>query len=619
MLSDDEDRGPLPRRKRPADRHRPVAARQHCFCIAITVLSRLLRDRPRQQLADEREWLSRLQVALGRFDVAPEDRSALERSIAQLDRLFLLVVIGEFNAGKSAFINALAGTHLLEEGVTPTTTTLQILQFGEVRERYVDRSGAAIIASPLPLLEDLNIVDTPGTNAIFREHERLTSEFVPQADLVLFVTSADRPFTESERAFLHDIKNWGKKIVIVINKIDLLEREEERQQVVRFVSDNARDLLGAAPEVFPVSARRALRKKLAAAEDAATAAAIPGDRWDELEHYIANTLDEKERLRLKLLNPIGIGTRLIEKTKTTIQERTEVLRSDLQTIEDIERQLEVYRGDLSREFEFRLSEVDNVLHQFENRGMTFFDDTLRIGRIPDLLNKARVQRDFERDVVADVPQQIERQVHDLIDWMVASELRQWQAVTDHVNRRAKAHEGRLMGAESTGFQYDRQKLINTVGRAANQAVEGYDREREAAAMADGVRAAVAGAALAQAGAIGLGAIVTALATTTAADVTGIVAAGTIAVLGMFVIPSKRKHAKAELRARIEKMRTDLMGGLRSQFEKEVDRSVRAVMDAVAPYTRFVRAESDKLTGIERELDEIGGHLTRIRSEIDRAA
>jgi small GTP-binding protein len=603
------------------------------------MLSRLLHDRTRQQLAEEREWLSRLQAVLARFEISAEDKSALERSIAQLDRLFLLVVIGEFNAGKSAFVNALAGARVLEEGVTPTTTTLQILQFGETRERTTDRSGAAIITAPVPLLQDINIVDTPGTNAIFREHERLTSEFVPQADLVLFVTSADRPFTESERAFLHEIKNWGKKIVIVINKIDLLERDDERQQVVTFVADNARTLLGTAPEIFPVSARRALRRKLGAAgsggapmvsegaggapdgEGAGVRPAEPiaGDRFDDLERYITSTLDEKERLRLKLLNPIGIGTRLVQTSRATIKERTEVLRADLQTIEDIERQLDVYRTDLSREFEFRLAEVDNILQQFENRGMLFFDETLRVGRIPDLLNKARIQREFERDVVADVPQQIEQQVHDLIDWMVSSELRQWQAVTEHVNLRARAHEGRVVGGESSGFQYDRKKLIDTVGRAANQAVESYDREREAAAMADGVRTAVAGAALAQAGAIGLGAMVAALATTTAADVTGIVMAGTIAVLGLFVIPSKRKQAKSQLRDRIERMRVELMAGLRSQFQKEVDRSVRSVMEAVAPYTRFVRAESDKLTSMDRDLEEIGGRLTQLRIEIDRAA
>ncbi|MBA3271910.1 MAG: dynamin family protein, partial [Acidobacteria bacterium] len=446
--------------------------------MPFTMLSRFLKDRTRLQLADEREWLGKLQLALARFDVPPEEKATLDRSIAQLDRLFLLVVIGEFNAGKSAFVNALVGARVLEEGVTPTTTKLQILQYGETSGRHADPSGADVITAPVALLEDLNVVDTPGTNAIFREHERLTSEFVPQADLVLFVTSADRPFTESERSFLQNIKDWGKKIVVVINKIDLLERQEERDQVREFVADNASGLFGTAPEIFPVSARRALRRKLAATATAdfspAELAPVSGDRFDDLERYVATTLDEKERLRLKLLNPIGIGSRLIQTTRSTIKGRNEVLRADLQTIEDIDQQLDVYRTDLSREFEFRLAEIDNVLQQFENRGMAFFDDTLRIGRFPDLMNKSRIQREFERQVVADVPKQIEQQVQDVIDWMVASELRQWQVVTEHVSRRAHAHEGRMVGGEASGFQYDRQKLINTVGRAANNAVESYD-------------------------------------------------------------------------------------------------------------------------------------------------
>src|SRR5688500_2677527 len=168
------------------------------------MLSRFVKDRTRRQVEDEREWLGKLQLSLVRFDVPPEEKLALERSVAQLDRLFLLVVIGEFNAGKSAFVNALAGARVLEEGVTPTTTKLQILQYGETRGRMIDSSGADVVTAPVPFLQDINIVDTPGTNAIFREHERLTNEFVPQADLVLFVTSVDRPFTESERAFLQN-------------------------------------------------------------------------------------------------------------------------------------------------------------------------------------------------------------------------------------------------------------------------------------------------------------------------------------------------------------------------------------------------------------------------------
>ncbi|MGH9176236.1 MAG: dynamin family protein, partial [Vicinamibacterales bacterium] len=380
----------------------------------------------------------------------------------------------------------------------------------------------------------------------------------------------------------------------------------------QFVAEHGRALLTTEPEIFSASSRRALRQKLGEP----VGAPVPGDRFDELERYISSTLDEKERLRLKLLNPLGIGMRLAQTTRETIAGRIEVLKEDLRTIEDIERQLEVYRTDLSREFEFRLAEIDNVLQQFENRGVAFFDDTLRIGRIPDLLNKARIQREFERTVVGDTPQQIEKQVHDVIDWMVASELRQWQAVTEHVTRRSREHEGRVVGGDASGFQYDRQKLINTVGRVANKAVESYDREREAAQMADSVRNAVAGAALAQAGAIGLGAMVTALATTTAADVTGILAAGAIAVLGMFVIPSKRAQAKSQLRDRIERMRSELLTNLRAQFQREVERSVRGVMDAVAPYTRFVRAENEKLTSLNAEHDRISRELARIRTEID---
>jgi small GTP-binding protein len=589
------------------------------------MLGRLVPDRTQQLVNEEREWLSRLQRALARFDADAAAEATLARSIAQLDRLFLLVIIGEFNAGKSAFVNALAGARVLDEGPTPTTTRLQILRYGDTPGRHIEQHAIDVITAPVPLLRDLDIVDTPGTNAIFREHERLTSEFVPQADLVLFVTSADRPFTESERSFLQNIRDWGKKIVFVVNKIDVLDRAEDREQVRRFVAEHAQALLGARPEIFTISARAALRGKLAAVEGGDAAAggahAVAGDEFDALERYIASTLDQQERLRLKLLNPLGIGLRLTNTVREAVNGRLELLGDDRETIDDIERQLGVYRSDLSREFEFRLSEIDNVLHQFENRGMAFFDDTVRVGRIPDLLNKARLQRDFERTVVADVPQQIEKQVNDVIDWMVASELRQWQAVNEHVARRQAAHEGRVVGSSdgAKGFQYDRARLIGTVGRAAQRAVETYDKEREASAMADGVRTAVAGAALAQAGAVSLGTLVTLLASTTAADVTGIIAAGTLAVLGMFVIPSKRAHAKAELRNRIAGMRETLMKELRTQFEREVDRSVHGVMEAVAPYTRFVRAEHEKLTGLTGELAEIGGTLERLRAEVDRAA
>src|SRR6185369_2997904 len=138
---------------------------------------------------------------------------------------------------------------------------IHVLRHGPAVDTVHVEQALDIVTAPVELLRDINIVDTPGTNAIHREHEAITREFVPRSDLVLFVTSADRPFTESERAFLQGIRDWGKKIVIVLNKIDILETPEDLDRVLSFVSENARTLLGETPDIFPVAARLALRGK----------------------------------------------------------------------------------------------------------------------------------------------------------------------------------------------------------------------------------------------------------------------------------------------------------------------------------------------------------------------
>src|SRR4051794_6820029 len=248
------------------------------------MLGNLLSPEQDELLKDERRVLSRLRTALARFDAAPDQQAALERSIEQLDELFLLVIVGEFNAGKSAFINALVGSKVAEEGVTPTTAQINILQYGDTPGRESREPSVLVVTAPVPLLRDLHIVDTPGTNAIIREHERITAEFVPRSDVVLFVTSADRPFTETERAFLEQIRGWGKKVVLVVNKIDILDGEQQVAEVREFVAEHARALLGFSPEIFPVSARLALRAKEG---DPSVWAA---SRFEALERYIRESL-----------------------------------------------------------------------------------------------------------------------------------------------------------------------------------------------------------------------------------------------------------------------------------------------------------------------------------------
>jgi GTP-binding protein EngB required for normal cell division len=601
------------------------------------MLRRIVDGAKDELLAEERRLLTELQVALARFDAATEDLQTLRRSALQLDELFLLVVAGEFNAGKSAFINALVGSPLLAEGVTPTTTRIQLLRYGPGPNAGPDagpdaRPPAAgppppdaaldapagldaldVVTAPLDLLREIHIVDTPGTNAIHREHETITRDFVPRSDLVLFVTSADRPFTESERAFLESIREWGKKVVVVINKIDILDSAAEVDEVRAFVAEHAAALLGAAPDVFPVSARQAQRAKASGAGDAALAAA---SRFAALEDYIGKTLDEKQRLRLKLLNPLGIASRLAARYRENVAARLLLLAGDVTAIDDVERQLALYREDMAREFRFRLADVAGVLQQFEARGMQFFDDTLRLGRVLDLLNKARIKAEFASQVVAGTPQVIDRRVQEVIDWMIAADLRQWQAVMEHVARRRQQHDERIVGQVGGAFELDRARLLASVGRAAQDAVARYDQEGESTRLAEAVQTAVASTALVEVGAIGLGALVAHVLAGAAADLTGVLAASVVAVLGLFIIPSRRQAAKRELRGKIAALREHLMAALTGQFDRELERSLRRIDEAIAPYTRFIRAERNRLDAAAAELALLAGRLDALARRIE---
>jgi small GTP-binding protein len=571
----------------------------------------LLNKSQQALLEEERHLLTDLRVALVKFGASEEDQQTLEKSIAQLDDFFLLVVVGEFNAGKSAFINALLGQPILREGVTPTTTRVNVLRHGDEDARIIESEHLHVLTAPVDLLANLSIVDTPGTNAIIREHEVITNQFVPRADLVLFVTSADRPFSESERAFLERIRDWGKKVIVVLNKVDLLRNEADLGEVETFINENSSKLLGITPEVFPVSARQALQAKQGQPQ------LWDQSRFQALEDYVQSSLDEGSRIRLKFLNPLGVGEHLVGRYLEVINERLELLQDDFSTLEDVDRQLDVYEHDMRRDFEFRMSDIEKILYEMEQRGQDYFDDTIRLARIIDLTKKARIQREFEEKVVSDVPHRIEVRVGEMIDWLVDADLRQWQAVTDHLSERRRQYKDRIVGGSEIGaFHSERERLIDGVGRAAKDVVEGYDKTREARKIAAEVQNAVAAAAVLEVGAVGLGVIITALASTMAIDVTGIVMASALALLGLFIIPAKRRQAKNEMSAKVAEMRTTLIQSLRDQFEREIQRSLSNIKEAIGPYTRFVRAEGGKLEETQQALDVFQTTLGRLRAKIE---
>lgn len=289
----------------------------------------LLSNDQKDVIAEQRIILLDLLEALVEFKSDKDDVSTVKAALEQLDQIFLICIVGEFNVGKSTFINALLGGKYVEEGPTPTTDDIWKIQYGKSVNERISADGIRTITCPAPFLRDCQLVDTPGTNVVIDGHRELTDEFIPKADLILFLTSADRPFTESETQFMKHIQTWSKKFVFVVNKTDIFRKSTDLEKVTKFVYSSAERLLGLTdPTIFSTSSLQTLDLKI-------------GNRWTEnkendinnefskLENYLFKTLSKNDRIKLKLLNPLGVAAAVVKRHMHAVNLAKEVIETDV--------------------------------------------------------------------------------------------------------------------------------------------------------------------------------------------------------------------------------------------------------------------------------------------------
>jgi hypothetical protein len=142
-------------------------------------MDQLLTRRQAELVAIERTLILRVRDQLAGAEGARDDIERLARLVNEMDELFLLVVAGEYNAGKSTFINALLGDEVFAMGDLPTTREISILRHGEAGPPQRAGKHTLVYRYPLDVLRDLEIVDTPGTNSLERMEEAVTRDFVP--------------------------------------------------------------------------------------------------------------------------------------------------------------------------------------------------------------------------------------------------------------------------------------------------------------------------------------------------------------------------------------------------------------------------------------------------------
>ncbi|KAK4731936.1 hypothetical protein R3W88_024924 [Solanum pinnatisectum] len=355
-----------------------------------------LRDREQQLLEKERLVLRDTINVIEKAAPMMEEISLLKDAVSQLDEPFLLVIVGEFNSGKSTFINALLGKKYLKDGVVPTTNEITFLRYSDVDgsqrcERHPD--GQYVCYLPAPVLEEMIIVDTPGTNVILQRQQRLTEEFVPRADLLLFLMSADRPLTESE--FSCYTQQWSKKVVFVLNKSDIYKNKGELEEAIAFIKENTRKLLNTeAVTLYPVSARLALESKLSTFDGALSqnnGSSNNDSHWKtksfyELEKYLSSFLDSStstgiERMKLKLETPIAIAEQLLLACQGLVRQECQQAKQDLLFVEDLVNSVEECTKKLEVDSIQWKRQVLSLINSAQARVVRLVESTLQLSNV----------------------------------------------------------------------------------------------------------------------------------------------------------------------------------------------------------------------------------------------
>ncbi|KAL6505129.1 hypothetical protein OROGR_024946 [Orobanche gracilis] len=375
------------------------------------------------------------------------DISLLKDAVSQLNEPFFLVIVGEFNSGKSTFINAFLGQRYLKDGVVPTTNDITFLRYSDSEfceqccERHLD--GQSICYIPAPILKEMIIVDTPGTNVILQRQQRLTEEFVPRADLIIFILSADRPLTESEvhctvlshprtrkgekaffklclgrkasaiadvahysgrncvrsarseesADFLRYIQQWKKKIVFVLNKSDLYRTTDELEEAIAFIKENTRKMLNVEQvTLYPVSARSALEAKLSAfsrpetQEQFSNNPYLEANSFYDLEKYLYSFLDVStdngiERIRLKLQTPVKIAEQLLSSCQKLLVEECQQAERDLVMVNNLLSSVKEFALKMENESISWKRQILSLISNTLARAVKLADSTLQLSNL----------------------------------------------------------------------------------------------------------------------------------------------------------------------------------------------------------------------------------------------
>ena len=567
------------------------------------------------------QFRSRTEAALsGLLKLAAD----MQRDPAMLDTLqnmhkdirepLLFVVVGEVKAGKSSLLNALFGQEFCKVDVLPATDRIYIFKHGS-REQSVDVSGQVTERyQPIAFLEDFNIVDTPGTNTMVAEHQTITENFIPRADLVLFVFSVVNPWGASAWELLRFVnQKWLKNIVFVLQQADLRDPREV-EVIEQHLRETASQKLGFAPSIFAVSARKAFL---------ARTSGVDKERlWEEsrfapLEKHINLMVDASKHGLPKLITACQTATVILSDSAMRVRAILETIVRDETQLGRLDGILETRKDQTLRQVGGFLRGIEQACRRCETEGQELLEHNLSFWRTWRLVfGKAQWREKFQVDLENKMRELIQPQVENALQ-LLETDLRSlWPQLQDTMENQFKGGARVQLSQTIPDFARQRRELLQSIELTLVERIAGRGMEAQLERMfretANWLRVP---AGVAAAG--GIVTLIAAMSSAAVADVTGIVAASAF-VAGTLVAFGRRRKILSEYHRQMESKREELIAAIEQQLQHAIDLFYGEIGSAFQPLRAFCAAERKRYDPLLNRVREIEKSLAELIADLGRS-
>jgi small GTP-binding protein len=480
----------------------------------------------------------------------------------QLSNPFSIFICGEFNAGKSSLLNHLGDNTNAPVGIIPTTKEIQ----------SYDPEG----------LGGLVFIDSPGTNSIIEQHQELTENYLKQADIILFVTSIERPLTKSEQDFLVLVdKTWARKIIVTINKIDLAT-EDEVKQVKAYVSDGLQEIFNEMPPIFAISSH--------------TGAGI-----SDLKNFLLAFLAEDEKTKLKLQGPQNSLLVYLNQLENQNQEIIGKLEAEKtifdRTIKRIQERLEEYKlmfAIFQRNIDDLFRNLIQEINKIVNQKTSFFSVVKkRLTNEEDRLEERLVTAIEEVQLDQNLQQIFQEATKTFFQYRD----RIFREATEDIETAVALGEDKLVIPTLKSEQVDVKQMSEAIKLAADKGLNNLGKL--------GIAAAVTG----------VGGQI--LFTAASLDASAFVLSALFGLLGINALPRERDKVKEQIETTFKELQKSYTDTLWKTLATELNDCLQQFMNAIEPRKQELETQIKLSKSLTEEITVSKSEIEAILQELDR--